>query len=454
MKISVLNYLAQRIRETHPRTRKLQLNAFIGLCVKGVGMLISLLLVPLTIDYLSKETYGAWLTISSVVTMLSFFDIGIGNGLRNKISEAISKEDNTKARAYISTAYALFGIIQLIIILLFYSIYSFIPWQKVFNTSINEVQLNTIIIILVISMAIKLVLDMLTYILMALQQSGLSSILNLITNALILIGTFIISKIAIGNLLYLAVLTAVSPILVLLISSIIFFSTYLKDYRPTISSIDWKFAKGLLSLGYQFFIIQLAVIVIFYSDNLIISQLFGPSEVSTYNVAFRYFNSINIIFTIIISPYWSAFTEAFIKNDRDWIKRTYRSLQKMWVGLAVSVCIMILFSDIIYEMWIGDRVKISITLSICTGLFVIVSSWNSINSLILNGTGKIKLQLLVAVFCATINVPFAIILGKHLKMMSSGIILATTCTLLIGSVLGSMQVKRIVSDKAKGIWNK
>src|SRR5919202_3982979 len=113
MKVATLEGLKDRFRNAHPRTRKAQLNTFIGLLIKGGGMLTSLMLVPLTIDYLSKDAYGTWLTISSIVTMIAFFDIGIGNGLRNKLSEALSNRNIILARTYISTAYLVFGLLQL-----------------------------------------------------------------------------------------------------------------------------------------------------------------------------------------------------------------------------------------------------------------------------------------------------------------------------------------------------
>jgi O-antigen/teichoic acid export membrane protein len=454
MKIAVLNYINQRIRDAHPRTRKLQLNTLIGISAKGVGMLISLLLVPLTIDYLSKETYGTWLTISSIVTMLSFFDIGIGNGLRNKLSVAISKQEITTARSYISTAYVLFGGLQVLIISVFCLIYRWIPWQKIFNTSINEVLLEDIVLILVVSMALKLILDLLIYMLMAIQESGLASLLTLTTNVITLVGTFILTKFAAGNLLYLAILTTFSPILVLLIGSLVFFSTKLKAYRPILSSINWHNAKGLLSLGYQFFFIQIAVIILFYTDNVIISQLFGPVAVTTYNISFRYFNIASTIFLIITTPFWSAFTEAHAKNDLGWMKKALQRLQMIWFGFAVLIIFMVIFSDYAYMLWIGKRVKVPFTLTLCMSFFVLVTTWNNTVVTVANGLGKVKLQLIYALAAAAVNIPLAILLGSKLGLNSSGVILASSISLLIGSFFGTLQAKKLLSGTATGIWNK
>lgn len=417
-------------------------------------MLISLLLVPLTIDYLTKDTYGTWLTISSIVTMMAFLDIGIGNGLRNKFSEAIAKQNVILARAYVSTAYAIFSVIQLALVVIFLIVFRYVPWQRIFNTNINTDQLQMVVLLTVVAMAVKLVLDILSYVLFALQEPSRVNLMTLVSSVLVLIGTYALTRYTTGSLVYLAAVTAISPVLIMMVGGLILYSGKLSDYRPTVRLADFKHAKSLLSLGYQFFVIQLAVIIIFYTDNLIVAQLFGPGEVTTYNVAFRYFNAVNILFTIAVAPYWSAFTEAFVKNDVSWMKRTYQYLQKLWIGLVVAVIGMILLANTVYSVWVGDRVKVPFLLSALMGVFVIISCLNSVNSLILNGIGKVRLQLMVALFCATINIPLAIFLGRNLQMMSAGVILATSISLLTGSLLGSIQVRKLILGQARGVWNK
>lgn len=454
MRTISLNHLRERVQNAHPRTRKAQLNTALGLVIKGSGMLVSLLLIPLTIDYLSKDIYGTWLTISSIVTMMTFLDIGIGSGLRNKFSEAISKQDTELARAYVSTAYVVFGAIQMVLLGVFLLIFRYVPWQRVLNTTVDTDQLQSVVLLTVIAMALKLVLDILSYILFALQEPSRMNLMTFLSNVLVLIGTYALTRFTNSSLIYLATVTAISPVLVMMVGGFVLYGGRLKAYKPKIRLANLKYAKNLLSLGYQFFIIQMAVIVIFYTDNLIITQLFGPAEVTTYNVAFRYFSAINILFTIAVAPYWSAFTEAFVKNDTSWMMSTYYYLQKLWIGLVIVVICMILLSETVYSAWVGNRVEVPISLSICIGLFVVVSCWNNVNSLILNGIGKVWLQLLTALFCATINIPLAIFFGRYLQMMSTGVILATAVSLLTGSILGSVQVKKLISGQANGIWNK
>lgn len=452
MKPISLEYLRERIRSVHPRTRKAQLNTAIGLVVKGGGMLISLLLVPLTIDYLSKDTYGTWLTISSIVTMIALFDIGIGNGLRNRFSEAVSSHDTILARAYVSTAYLIFGILQSVFVVLFLLLFKYVPWSRILNTAVSNNQLQLVILITAVAVSIKLVFDILSYVLFALQESGRASLISFLSNALILVGTYSLTRFTNSNLIYLGLVTAISPILVLLISSIALYRDRLSVYRPALKFANMKYAKNLLSLGYKFFVIQMAVIVLFYSDNLIITQLFGPSEVTTYNVAFRYFNAATTLFTIVVTPYWSAFTEASAKKDVKWMQQAYGYLQRVWLGFCVIIIAMVVIAEPFYSVWVGNRVTIPVSLNLVMGLSVVIICWNTSTVSVINGLGKVKLQLFCSIFAALINVPLAIYLGRELGLGTTGVMLSTCLSLLPASFTGTIQAKRLINGKAYGIW--
>ena len=80
---------------------------------KVASIIISLLIVPLTIDFVNPEQYGIWLTLSSIVQWISYFDLGLGHGLRNKFAEAKANGNHSLASRYISTSYAVFAIVFL-----------------------------------------------------------------------------------------------------------------------------------------------------------------------------------------------------------------------------------------------------------------------------------------------------------------------------------------------------
>src|SRR6187431_1993179 len=75
--------------------------------VKSMSIITSLLFLRYSLDFLGKEVYGVWLTMSAFVTWFTFFELGLGNGLRNKLAESIVIGDVELSRSYVSTTYFL-----------------------------------------------------------------------------------------------------------------------------------------------------------------------------------------------------------------------------------------------------------------------------------------------------------------------------------------------------------
>ena len=55
-----------------------------------LSIAISLVMVPMTLGYVNPVQYGIWITLSSIVGWLGYFDIGFGNGLRNRFAESVA----------------------------------------------------------------------------------------------------------------------------------------------------------------------------------------------------------------------------------------------------------------------------------------------------------------------------------------------------------------------------
>src|ERR1035441_8948081 len=66
------------------RQRRAFLSTMAAFAAKGIAIVTQLVTVPMTLNYLGAERFGLWMAISSVVSMLAFADLGVGNGLLNE----------------------------------------------------------------------------------------------------------------------------------------------------------------------------------------------------------------------------------------------------------------------------------------------------------------------------------------------------------------------------------
>jgi O-antigen/teichoic acid export membrane protein len=437
------------------RSKKTKFNTFLSLFFRGASILLSFILIPLTIKYIKPDIYGVWLTLTSLIGWIAMFDIGIANGLKNKLSESLAAKKYNNAKTLVSTSYIIITLIALFLILVHIIFNQFISWQHVFNSPfIPENELRNVVNIVAIFFLLKFVADIINVVSAAFQMVAVSSFLLFLSNLGLTISVWILSKTSETDMILLAFLLSFIPFLVSLIASFYLYNTYFKIVKPSLEYINFNESKGLFSLGWQFFVLQIVVVVIFQTDNIIISQFFEPKEVTNFNVAYKYYSILVVLFSIILTPYWTAFSEAYFKKDITWIRSSIQKLVKIFLFSILASLFMIFFSSSFFRIWVGDEINISISLSVWLCLYIAIMNWSAIFSNFLNGVGKIRLQLTFAPLVGIINILLSIFFIKVLHLDISAIPMANALSLSLGAFLGFIQYKKIINNEAKGIWNK
>jgi O-antigen/teichoic acid export membrane protein len=452
--LSLPQSLIKFFTKGHERSIKAKKNILSSFILKGLSIVLGLISMPLTIHYLEPQKYGIWITLSSLIAWFGFFDIGLGGGLRNRFAEALAQGKHELARTYVSTTYAILAIIIGAFWVLFFLINPFLPWNAILNVGqkvVSDKELKLLALIAFTTFSMSFLLRLITTILTADQRPALASIFDLIGKALSVLIIIMLIKTTQGSLLYLGIVQSCMPVLVLMLSSFWFFRGKYKKYRPSLSHVEFGRASDLLNLGIKFFILNIAVLLLYQTNNIVIAQLFGPKEVTTYNVAYTYYGVLTMGFGIIITPFWSAFTEAWVKKEISWIKNMMRNLIFLWVALVLVGILMVVSSQWIFAIWIGNRVHVPYLMSFLVCTWVLLNAWNGIYSSLLNGVGKIKLQMYLGISAAIINVPLAIFLGKAIGI--EGILLANVLLTLAGVFIYPLQYKNIINNNTKWIWN-
>jgi len=436
------------------RTKIVTLHISLTFVYKVLAIGLNYLLVPLTINYLNIEQYGIWMTLLSIMSWVGFFDIGLGHGLRNKLAEAISTNNTKLAKTYVSTAFVAVTLIGLIFLLILISILPFAPWDKIFNTtSINNAELLKVVSIVGFFFLLNFVLSLSNSLYYAYQEASLPTFRSVLLNLVALIGIYFLIHYTSGSLLYLGTCYGLSMVLSNLPLIYFFFKKH-PEVKPSIKYIDISRIREIASLGVKFFIIQMAVLVIFATDNMIITQVLGPAEVTSYNVVFKLFSIITLAHGIILAPLWSAYTDAYAKGDLQWIKNTLKKLNLLMIPIIIAVIILIIFARDIINIWVGPNIKYPNLLVVFMGVYTLISTWNSIYAYFLNGISHLKLSLTISFFAALINIPLSIYFAKNLQLGNAGVILGTIVSLSPGIFLGPLQVWYIIHVKNKrGVLN-
>lgn len=445
--------LTSIIRNTSFQNQNILKNIGLSSIYKGLAISISFFLVPLSITYLGSKQYGLWLTIFSFIGWFNFFDFGIGNGLRNKLTEALADGDNKLARAYISTAYFTMSFMVVLLIIIFISVSSFIPWENIFNIQPNGESIGQLITIVFVIFFTNLILKMITAIFFAEQKSSVPTLMNLVGQVIIFISVYLATTYTNSSLLLYGIIASGSPCFVLLCVNLILFRGKYKHLKPSFAAFERTYSYEIFNLGGKFFFIQIAAIIIYSTDNFVINYFLGSEQVTVYNIAFKYFMLATMVMTIILEPFWSAFTKAKAKNDMLWIKLSLINLLKISCLASLIVIVMIFLADNAYLLWVGNTIQVPLTLTIFMGLNTIIQLFLRPVIMLINGVGKIKVQLVVGLTAAGINIPLSILLAVHFEFGIAGVILATIITRMLGLVVYPIQAYKILNGTAKNIWN-
>lgn len=447
------NLFQKFFNQGHERSIKAKKNILGLLLLKGGSIAVGFLMVPLTIDYINPTRYGIWLTLSSIVAWLSYFDIGFGHGLRNKFAEALAKGEIEEAKIYVSTTYFSLSAIMAIILVLFFIINPFLNWSVILNSPPTmEAELSTLALMVFVFFCLQFVFRLVTTVITANHQPAKASLLHLIGSLISLIIIYMLTKTTSGNLLYLGGVLSITPVLVMFVAGIWFFNSSYKKFAPSIRFFRFKYVKQLMNLGAQFFIINISVLLMLSTDNIVITQLLGPEKVTVFNVTYKLFTMVSMIYMLIITPLWSAYTDAYTKGDYAWIKKTLKMTQKLWLALSGFTLILLFISPWFFKLWLGDKVSVPFSLSVAMSTYVIGYIWLNIYTFLLNGLGKIKLQLYVSLAASILYIPLVIYLGKIWGLI--GITIISTFFFVVTGAIYAVQVKMLVNKKAVGIWNK
>lgn len=389
------------------------------------GMGLSLVTVPLTLNYLGPERYGMWLTISSIIALLSFTDLGLGNGLLNALTKSTARGDFEDARRQVSNAFLLLTVVAVVLGGLFILLYPNIPWA-----SIVAVRSPQAISEAGPAMATWFALFLLGLPLSVVAQVRLSRqegyIVHLTAAAGSLISVFALLGVVLSHagIPLLVVAMAAPQLVTAAINGFVLFRRDTPFLRPSLRLAHVGTGVALLRTGFLFFVLQIAGVVAFTSDTLVVAQLIGPGAVAEYGITSKLFMIPATIVAIAISPLWPAYGEAIARGDVRWARQTLiRSIKgALFVSVPAAV-LLITFGQPIIQLWVGPSIAPPFLLLVAFGIWISLSAVGNSVAMLLNGAHEIRFQAAAAVLMAILNLGLSIWLTSRFGV--AGVMWAT-----------------------------
>jgi O-antigen/teichoic acid export membrane protein len=439
--------ITSRIQIIYKNNTNIIANIVGSFVVKGGAMVVTVITTPAYIRYFDNNiALGVWFTILALLQCVIQFDLGIGNGLRNKLTEEIAKNNNLETKKYISSAYCILGFGAICASLCFAIISKYINWNNILNVNENAISgeyLKLCLQIVFSGVMIQLVLKLINSILYALQKSSLVNFLSLFSSIIILIVVTTCPNLgAERNLKVLSLVNILAVNLPLLVATVFVFCTSLKGARPQFKMFRKSYAQSIWGVGILFFVLQTMIILITSANEFFITKLCSPKLTVDYQIYNKMFNMISSVFSLALIPIWSAVTKAQAENNMKWILKLHNVLLFCASVVIVFELLMVPFMQFIVNIWLGNEsIVISYEVALIFAIANGVLLWHSVNCQIANGMGYLKPQLIFLTIGAISKIPLSILL-VNLSNWWVGIILSNIIALLPLSIIQPIWLKK------------
>lgn len=452
---SIKTQIRKKFIGTDSRSKKMYKNTVAMIGIRGVSMILTLISAPIMLHHVDRADYGVLLTLTSIVGWVGYMDVGLGNGLRNKLPEFLAKGDFHSAKKIVSSCYVTLAIYVALIIVIFLMVSPFVDWLGVLNSPTSDAgEIRGLTNVVFIAFCIQFLFGLINSILFAYQMPAFQSLFTFVGQFIALIALVIqVYVFDVTSVLQIGAVNSMIPSLVLFLGSIGLFRTKLKEIAPSFKLFEFKSVGSILSLGLKFFVLQMITIVLFQANSIIIARVVSPEAVVEYNLAFKYVSLLTMIFTIVITPVWSATTDAYVRKDFAWINKTISLSRKVCIASIFIGVLMVLASKFVYGIWLGKgTIDINYSTTSLILLYISFEMLYKVYGTIINGTGKVFAQIILTGVIAIIYIPLAILLGKLFGL--SGVLIANAIVFALNYLWSKVQCNKLISQTATGIWNK
>lgn len=400
------------------RYRRAWLTTLASVAARGLWFLTLFISVPLTIRYLGAERYGLWATITAAVSLLTFADLGLGNGLLNAISEAHGKEDRASAQKYVSSAFFMLSAVAILVTIVFAIAYQFVSWAHVFNVSSAAAsrEAGPATAVFFLCFILNIPLGIVQRVQMGYQEGFTNYLWQAAGSLLALVG-LIVAVVLRAGLPWLILAMSGGPVVAMGINWLREFTRTRPWLFPRWHLLEWAATWRLAHLGFLFLVLQIGAAIAFTSDNVIASRVLGPVAAARYATAQRLFMLAPFAIALAIVPLWPAYGEANARGDSPWIRRTLlRSLALSLTAVGVPALILIIFRQPIFTIWVGSALIPSLALAGGLAVWALLYTWGTCVSVMLNALGVIAFQAVTTTLMALASLGLKIYLSQHVGL--------------------------------------
>ena len=376
-----------------------------------VSIVVGLVSVSIGLHYFGPVRYGIWAVISSVIAYLSFSNLGINAAAPVLIAKASKVFEK---RAVLLYSLFLLFISSVVVLIMVTGINHFYPnWVLILGkiplnlrTEAAKAGLATAILFL-----LNLPFQVFSAGFIGLQKIYWAKFYGSLSSIVALIA-LILTVLLKGNLVTLAIFRGVAAICISIVCGLHLLFTNPDLCKKTDKPINTEFSiKSIFASGIRFFIIGIAAMVVWNTDNLVISHFLGAKAVTPYAIVFKVFVMTFSIFMSVNSALFPMYGKAAGLKQWRWIQQTYEKSTQLlpFIGGLVWIGSVSFLREIIY-IWVGPEAYGGILVVFALGGYGYLLSMVNIHSSLLSGLNATKNMVFIGWTEAIANIGISIVL--------------------------------------------
>lgn len=378
-----------------------------------VVMLITFFTTRILLSTLGIEDFGIYNVVCGFVTMFSFLNTSMANGVQRFYSFAIGKNDPQS----ISKIFTLAAIIQLIIAIIIIVIVETVGIWYLYNKM--NISANRVFAAFWVfqNALLSLFFVILTVpyngAVMAYEKMNFYAIVSIIDAILKLVVVFILPYCGIDKLICYGLLISVISILDFLLN---FF--YCKRHFPQIKfvrHIDRDLLPSMISFSGWNIFGSLAHMGKIQGVNLVLNAFWGTVVNTAFGISAQISNAVSSLTAGFVTALRPQMIKSFAAGDLDYTMKLLYSASKLTFFLVLIIAVPI-FEEIssILDFWLGVGKYPEMTIVFCklTILTVLFDSFATPLSIIVHASGKMRTFQIVCSLVIISVVPLSYIVAK------------------------------------------
>lgn len=344
------------------RTEKAIKNSITSMIGNIISFFVSFIAQAIFIRILGAEFLGLNGLFTNILTMLSIFELGIGNAIVFNMYKPIAENNIPKIKSLMNFYKKAYRLIMSVIFLFGIIL---LPFLKYIVGDISvDINIYIVYILFLLMTVSSYIIAYKRNLIIANQENYIINLVHSIYIIAFNLAQLIIIYFTRNYYLYLVV-KIICQLLENFIIGLIANHKYKYINVGETMPLDKETERDIFSRVKALIFHKVGTIIIFGSDNIIISTFFGIVQVGLYTNYYTIINAINTLFGQIISSATASVGNLIVKEKSEKLYSTFKKMRFLnsWISIFTSVSLLVMVQPFI-KLWVGSEYLLGINVVI------------------------------------------------------------------------------------------